>query len=62
MNRGGKREGAGRKKMPDARQALNCRISAESMEYLMGECSKFGLPIGRVLDNIIADRRFRESI
>lgn len=57
MNRGGKREGAGRKKISanEKRVVLSCRVAPQTMEKIKALCQQQDVKVGVLLDEIIGE-------
>jgi hypothetical protein len=51
-NWGGRREGAGRKRRNNV--LVSWRISPESREWIMNQAQEQGVPIGAIIDELVA--------
>lgn len=55
MSSGGKREGAGRKPVPDKRVRLTAYVTTKTMKVLAGMSEDLNVPVGQIIDNFIKD-------
>jgi hypothetical protein len=51
---GGKREGAGRKGFCENAVPVCWRVSAESREWIMAQAKEQGVPVGAIIDELVA--------
>jgi hypothetical protein len=53
MSSGGRREGAGRKGFAPVTVPVHWRISAEANEWIRGQAAEQGVPVGRIIDELV---------
>lgn len=54
--RGGRREGAGRKAIPDEckRLTIAARVSADTRAWILDQAQYQGVSVGRIIDELVA--------
>lgn len=60
--RGGSRTGAGRKAMPDGikRTHFSCTVAPATAEAIRRHAEKTGLPVGRIVDDLVEELLLRK--